>query len=117
MNCLDKSLDQLREIGLAGELVTNLQPTMDELLEKNHSSYPNPFHRRVTLEYKLDVTGNVNIDMFSKEGIIVCKLFSGFQEAGIRQIDWKPKNLNSGLYFYRISNTNDFISGKVVYVK
>ena len=110
-------LDQLREIGLAGEFVTNLQPTMDELLEKNHSNYPNPFHHRVTIAYKLDVSGNVNIDMYSKEGKVVGKLFSGFQEKGSHQVDWKPRNLSGGLYFYRIFNTNDFITGKVIYVK
>jgi len=110
-------LDQLREIGLAGELVTKLQPAIDAILEKNHSSFPNPFNRRVTIEYKLEVSGKVDISICSKEGKVVFKLFSGFQEKGIHQKEWKPKNLNSGLYFYRISNKNEFFTGKVVFVK
>ncbi len=109
-------LDQLKEIGLAGEIITALEP-IDQMPGLNHRSYPNPFHKKVTIAYHLNQSGNVQVDVFSKEGKVVEQLFSGHQNKGTHEIDWKPGRLKSGLYFYHIQSESEVNIGKMIYVK
>ena len=59
----------------------------------------------------------MQIEIYSKEGKIIAKLFSDHQSKGIQEIEWKPGKLESGLYFYRISSNDRHMIGKMIYVK
>lgn len=109
-------LDQLKEIGLAGEIITALE-SIDPMPGLTHRSYPNPFYKKVTISYHLDQSGNVQVDVFSKEGKVVEQLFSGHQNKGTHEIDWKPGRLKNGLYFYHIQMESEVYNGKMIYVK
>ncbi len=109
-------LDQLKEIGLAGEIITALEP-IDRMPGLSHSSYPNPFDKKVMIKYYLDQSSAVQVDVFTKEGKLVERLFSGHQKKGTHKIEWNPGKLKSGLYFYHIQKENEVYNGKMIYVK
>lgn len=110
-------LDQLKEIGLAGEIITNALNKIDMLTGLGHRSYPNPFHKKISIEYFLEQSGNIQIDVYTKEGKVIKQLFAGHQIKGAHEIDWKPGSLKSGLYFYHIHTDTKISIGKMIYVK
>lgn len=109
-------LDQLKEIGLAGEIITALE-SIDPMPGLRHRSYPNPFNKKTTIEYHLDQSTNVQVEIYTKEGKVVARLYPGHQNKGMQIIDWKPVSLKSGLYFYHIQSESEVSIGKMIYIK
>ena len=110
-------LDQLKAIGLAGDIVTGADSEIDEILAQSHDVFPNPFNKKVTIRYSLEKPGPVVVEIYSKEGKVVKKLFSGYQSEGIQEIEWKPGKVLSGLYFYHIQTDIEIRIGKMIFVK
>jgi len=69
-------------------------------------NYPNPFNSSTTLKFNLPEDAEVVIDFYDILGRRVDTLSPGKQTAGPRTFVWNPKNLTSGVYFYRITAGN-----------
>jgi len=81
------------------------------------SNYPNPFNGSTVIEYTLDKTSNVKIDIYNTTGKIVTTLLQNNSKAGLNKAIWKPENISSGLYFYKILVNGQNNTGKMVYLK
>lgn len=109
--------DQNREIlQSAREWVTELQQTSidDEITSPTQfnlsQNYPNPFNANTKIEF-LTEGGEVNLAVYSITGSLVRTLVDGSLEAGSHSIVWDGKDnsgsdVSSGIYFYRLSDSN-----------
>ena len=110
-------LDQLLDIGLAGEIVTELSIDSDQSINNSHKSFPNPFDNNITIQYRTPNSEYVRIEVYTKEGQLVEQLYRGLPDNEILEINWKPDKLNQGIYFYRITSEKEVLIGKMVYMK
>lgn len=99
---------QLLEIGLGVDPFSGLGEA---------GSFPNPFSSMITIFYRLQSEGQVEVEIFDLSGRRVEQLFSGEQSTGLHQIYWVPRDLNNGMYFYRIRQGNSVRTGKIMLVR
>ncbi|MBI2429620.1 MAG: T9SS type A sorting domain-containing protein [Ignavibacteriales bacterium] len=79
-------------------------PTSYELLQ----NYPNPFNPATTINYRLPVSGYVELKVYDISGREVITLISEVQTAGEHKITWNATNdygvkVSSGVYLYRLT--------------
>ncbi|UCC80954.1 MAG: T9SS type A sorting domain-containing protein [Candidatus Zixiibacteriota bacterium] len=67
-------------------------------------NYPNPFNASTTISYSLPEPADIRIEIFDILGRKVETLFSGLQEAGEHTVSWRPGDISSGIYYYRIGS-------------
>jgi hypothetical protein len=67
-------------------------------------NYPNPFNASTTISYSLPKPADIRIEIFDILGRRAETLFSGPQRAGEHTVNWRPGDLSSGVYYYRIGS-------------
>lgn len=72
-------------------------------------NYPNPFNPATTISFSIPKESFVRLAVFDALGRKVEELINGVMPRGTYTIDFNAENLNSGIYFYRLS-TNNFTS-------
>ena len=82
----------------------------------NLKSYPNPFSSSTTIVYTLPETGNVSIKIYNISGQLVSTLVDEQKPAGEYSVQWNSTNsngkeVNAGVYFYRVK-TGKFVQTK-----
>ncbi len=95
-----------------------VQPS-DFLLAQN---YPNPFNPTTTIEFSLDKTQHVVIDVYNILGSKIATLFNGIQNSGTHQVVWNGRNQSglmapTGIYFYRIQGEKNVKIKKMILAK
>jgi hypothetical protein len=70
-------------------------------------NYPNPFNASTTISYSLPEPVDIRIEIFDILGRRVERLFSGPQQEGAHTVTWRPGDISSGVYYYRVG-TEDF---------
>lgn len=65
--------------------------------------FPNPSQAHNTLHYKVDADGPVKIELISKDGALAKVLFEGKQAAGEYELDVDTQDLNSDVYYYKVT--------------
>ena len=75
------------------------------------SNYPNPFNPETTISFSFPKSDNISLEIFNIKGQLVETLITDYREAGKHSIIWDAKNINSGIYFYRLQ-TADFTEMK-----
>jgi predicted esterase len=68
-------------------------------LEQN---FPNPFNPSTTIRYSLGRAASVKLVVFNLLGQPVATLVEWEQQAGVHVVRFDPRNLASGVYFYRL---------------
>ena len=102
---LAKSLTQ--EIAIIGSDI----PTSFAL----DQNYPNPFNPSTTIRFGLPSAGNVSLIIYDVLGREVTTLVKGTLNAGYHTATWNASSVASGVYFARLTVTNEF--GKVAFNK
>ena len=93
-----------------------------------NNNYPNPFNPYTTIKYEIPNNSKyesreVKLVVFDIFGRIVKVLVDQLQSAGYYSVKWQPRNVSSGIYFYRISVKNSvnielfFDTRKMIYLK
>jgi hypothetical protein len=75
--------------------------------------YPNPVKDRAYFVFTLSQPGKVEIQLFSLEGKMVSKVYSGFRPEGTNTISWQKGSLTQGLYLYKICCSGIVKTGKL----
>jgi len=88
--------------------------TSDFILNQN---YPNPFNQSTRIYYSINKPEKVNISVFDFTGKKVAELVNTYQDAGNYITLFEPKDLNSGIYFYRLKVGQSYKIRKMVYLK
>jgi hypothetical protein len=66
-------------------------------------NYPNPAGTRTTIEYELPREGLATLSIFDLSGKLIETLVEGTLPEGRHRVTWQPRNLSSGIYFYRLA--------------
>jgi hypothetical protein len=65
-------------------------------------NYPNPFNPITAISFTLPQAGNVKLSVYNLLGQEVQTLVNGFMESGLHSVNFEAKNLNSGIYLYKL---------------
>jgi predicted outer membrane repeat protein len=86
-----------------------------DVIEKNNikpisfslkQNFPNPFNNRTTIKYFVPKKSAIRIVILNIMGQEIETLLNDQQTPGYHTIVWNPKNLASGMYFYKIQAGN-----------
>ena len=80
-------------------------------------NFPNPFNASTIIEYTLLTGGNVSLIVYDLLGRKVETLVDKIQSPTKYQIEWSPRNLSSGIYFYILKIDNLTIIRKMVLLR
>jgi len=80
-------------------------------------NYPNPFNPSTTITYSLAATSPVVLKVYDMLGREVETLVNGTQQSGTYTLSFSPKNLPSGIYYYRLTTTTFVETKTMMYVK
>ena len=81
------------------------------------SIYPNPFSDFATLDYNLPEGGDVEIKIYTADGMLIASISEGYRAGGKNSYIWQPGNLSEGIYFVRIISGDYSVNSKVAYMK
>lgn len=88
-----------------------------KIVESGVIVYPNPAKGESTVEYSLNKTSTITINIFSIEGKMVMKCFQGELSMGGHQLIIPTEGLNNGVYYLRISNSKESTTTKLIIKK
>jgi hypothetical protein len=86
----------------------------DFVLKQN---YPNPFNSTTTIEFVVPNSDFVELSVFDINGKLVKTLFSKKMARGSIKVDFDSLNLSSGVYIYRLTNSTESITKKMLLLK
>ena len=98
-------------------------PSLETSIEDNsiksgnfnlHQNYPNPFNPSTTISYFLPESSNITLTIFNPSGQVLERLVDGFKTAGEHQLEWKPKGIPGGIYFYKLQSDEYFQTKKLI---
>lgn len=82
-----------------------------------YQNYPNPFNPTTRIKFELPNTGRVILKIYDVLGRRIATLLDEEREAGVYIVEFKPKNLASGVYFYTLSLNGETMTRKMEVVK
>ena len=88
-------------------------------LSFNVKAYPNPFSSTAIIEFQ-NIRSNsyVMVEVFNVSGEKVATLFDGNAEKSVSyKAELNAGNLPPGVYVYRIRNSDEIITGKLLLIK
>jgi len=78
--------------------------------------YPNPFDSYTTIEFSLQKSSKVRLNIFNANGEIVSELINGVRlNSGEHQIIFDGTSYASGIYFYSIHSDYFYETGKMIF--
>lgn len=84
---------------------------------KLNQNYPNPFNPATQIEYVLDESGHVNLEVFNMMGQRVATLVNENKNAGSHTVTFDANNLASGMYLYRLVTDNAVLTRRMTLLK
>jgi hypothetical protein len=84
---------------------------------KLSQNYPNPFNPSTTIKYSVPIKCFVEIVVYDLLGRKAATLVNEFQNSGEYDVNFKPDNLPSGVYYLRLSAGEVVKNIKMLYIK
>jgi hypothetical protein len=88
-------------LGTSGKPITKTGEVISDF-----GNYPNPFNPVTRINFTLNTSGFVTLNVYDLLGRKVKTLISTTLEAGSHQVDFNASALSSGIYFYEIRTSN-----------
>jgi len=80
-------------------------------------NYPNPFNPTTAINFNLQTPANVKLSVFNAQGQEVANLINAKMVSGAHTANFNAANLNSGVYFYKLSVDGQSAVKKMVLTK
>lgn len=80
-------------------------------------NYPNPFNPSTTIQFNLNQTADVTLEVFNITGQRVSTLINGTLNAGSHTQTFNASGLSSGLYIYRLKTPSSTLTRQMILVK
>lgn len=96
-----------------GSAAGELAPRRLELAQ----NYPNPFNPATRFRFAVPEGGPLRLSVYDVKGREVARLWNGHREPGWWEVEWRPTNLSSGVYFARLQQGPTVLTRKVVLLK
>jgi len=106
-------------IALTADNLTAVNPD-NEIIPAEFSlsqNYPNPFNPSTLINFKLSKDSHVTLSVFNILGEKVLDLVNEFRSAGNYTVNFNASELNSGIYFYRLSDGTKTLVRKMSLIK
>ena len=100
------------EMATSSELIQEV-PQRAELSQ----NYPNPFNPTTTIQFSLNRTSDVTLEVFNITGQRVATLINGSLNAGSHQHTFDASNLSSGIYMYRLKTPEQMLTRQMILIK
>jgi hypothetical protein len=82
-----------------------------------HQNYPNPFNPNTTIRYSVATHGRASLRVYDLLGCEVAVLVDDMRYPGEYSVTWKPGDLPSGVYFYRLTTAAGSTARRMLLVK
>lgn len=112
----ENNTNRLRRITLNNLTALDFFSTPNKTID-NLQYYPNPANQYTTISYHLSKDSYVDLQLFSKEGILLKTLFSSHQQEGIHLYKLETSSYNSGVYFCKITSNGFSETTKITIVQ
>jgi len=98
-----------------GQTLTGIANQTENIAENNelYQNYPNPFNNQTIIRFKIQKFTEVKIvvyDILGKQRDII---LDGIYQAGKYEVNYSPKDLSSGIYFYRMEINDEIVKKKI----
>ena len=80
-------------------------------------NYPNPFNPTTKIEFTLKKSGKIKLIVYDTLGKNVATIIDGYEQSGFHSINFNASNLSSGIYFYRLIDSHNIQSKKLILLK
>ena len=80
-------------------------------------NYPNPFNPTTQISFSLPSSSDINLSIYNGNGQMVKTLVNENMVKGVHSVEFNGEELNSGLYFYRLTTNEQTITKKMILVK
>jgi len=91
------------------------QEVIEEQTITDLSVFPNPSTNKVSISFKVPVSGPFTLQVYDMIGKLVATLFNGIAEKGmIERINWNADKLPAGIYVSRLQIASGSIQRKIV---
>ena len=95
-----------------------MEITFQKVVEYNLAqNYPNPFNPNTNISFILPESGNVKLTIYNLLGQEIKTLVNGFKESGVHNVSFDARDLNSGIYLYKLEANNFNQTRKMTLVK
>ncbi|WP_235298720.1 T9SS type A sorting domain-containing protein [Portibacter marinus] len=81
------------------------------------SNNPNPFSEFTSIQFSLDKSSLVKINIYNAQGQFITNLVNQKMNSGTQQVRWNVNDSNAGVYFYTISIDERTISKRLIVQK
>ena len=110
--------------GLQYGTITNIERNVTAMPEHLglYQNYPNPFNPSTTINYYINKSDNVKLNIYDSLGKLVKPLFNGYNSPGEYKVIWDGKNsdgidVSAGTYFYQLITEYFQSSKKMILIK
>ena len=97
------------EVGVGDEIIP--------LVFALHPNYPNPFNPTTNIQFTIPEQADVKLRIYNVLGRQVDVLVNETLPVGHHKILWNPKNLSSGVYFYKLEAGSFIKTRKMILLK
>ncbi len=80
-------------------------------------NYPNPFNPKTKIKYEIAKSGFVSLKIYDVLGREIKTIVNENKNVGFYEIDFDANNLNSGIYFYKLTTNNFSEMKKMILIK
>jgi photosystem II stability/assembly factor-like uncharacterized protein len=84
---------------------------------KLSQNYPNPFNPNTRIKYSILNGGAVSLKIYDILGREIETLVNGYQNPGSYEVEFTPRSLSDGVYFYRLQAGDRSLIKKMIYLK
>lgn len=102
---------------LSRDALVGIEPEVTPQTTELKQNYPNPFNPATTIFFKLSAAEEVSLAVYNQNGQLVKELVNQNLNAGNHEVQFNAANLNSGVYFYRLTTPTASYTQKMVLVK
>ena len=83
---------------------------------------PNPFRSETTISFEISQPGEVELSVYSPAGRLITRLVSACAERGCQTVTWDGRDgfgreVESGIYYYRLKSANSLHTGKAIVIR
>ena len=79
---------------------------------------PNPFNPITEFKFSISKPSDISLDVYNLKGQLVDKIIDNkYYNAGKFSIMYEPSDLSSGVYFYQLTDGQNIINKKMIYLK
>ncbi|MCK9212403.1 MAG: alpha-amylase family glycosyl hydrolase [Ignavibacteriaceae bacterium] len=118
INCTPNiSIPAYGSVILKADKLTGINDYKQFTTFKLEQNYPNPFNPVTNINFELPSSGLVKLSVYNLLGEEIKTLINGFMEEGMHNVKFDAKDLNSGVYLYKLQSGGYTQTRKMIVIR